>query len=347
MPFIDFTAIVQQAWQSYDDTRKIIRIVDISAKVSTNHVYRVTFEDKSFIIAKLSYYGKFEYFEEDHTIINLLSNNLPAPFENLLARSLTKGNGLFIYRYQDAIINAWVVFYRPIKIKRKLPRRLDDDQIEKLAEQIALFHKACFNVRNTLPPSSKTMKVDIDLLLQDLETKEGKYEHRLYENIIREQSDLFLEQFELYKNSGVERIPVFVDWNIGNFSVTSSYKLFSRWDYDWFRISTRIMDFYFLSRVVSDVGDKTVFSYYVGPLMEERFLRFLKVYHSVYPLTANEILFMKEAYRFFILNYVVKDGRHFFHELFANKLQREAFEIYLPSIEKEFNVDKILSALNL
>ena len=347
MPFIDFTAIVQQAWQSYDDTRKIIRIVDISAKVSTNHVYRVTFEDKSFIIAKLSYYGKFEYFEEDHTIINLLSNNLPAPFENLLARSLTKGNGLFIYRYQDAVINAWVVFYRPIKIKRKLPRRLDDDQIEKLAEQIALFHKACFNVRNTLPPSSKTMKVDIDLLLQDLETKEGKYEHRLYENIIREQSDLFLEQFELYSHSGVERIPVFVDWNIGNFSVTSSSKLFSRWDYDWFRISTRIMDFYFLSRVVSDVGDKTVFSYYVGPLMEERFLRFLKVYHSVYPLTTNEILFMKEAYRFFILNYVVKDGRHFFHEIFANKLQREAFEIYLPSIEKEFNVDKILTALNL
>ena len=36
--FIDFTAIVKEAWQAYDDTRKIIRIVDISAKVSTNHV---------------------------------------------------------------------------------------------------------------------------------------------------------------------------------------------------------------------------------------------------------------------------------------------------------------------
>ena len=46
MEFIDFTAIVKEAWQAYDDTRKIIRIVDISAKVSTNHVYRVTFEDK-------------------------------------------------------------------------------------------------------------------------------------------------------------------------------------------------------------------------------------------------------------------------------------------------------------
>ena len=81
--------------------------------------------------------------------------------------------------------------------------------------------------------------------------------------------------------------------------------------------------------------------------MEDRFILFLKSYHAVYPLTAVEILFLKEVYRFFILNYVVKDGRYFFHKIFAKKLQREAFEIYLPSIEKEFNADKILKALNL
>jgi hypothetical protein len=81
--------------------------------------------------------------------------------------------------------------------------------------------------------------------------------------------------------------------------------------------------------------------------MKDRFILFLRSYHAVYPLTAVEILFLKEVYRFFILNYVVKDGRYFFHKIFANKLQREAFEIYLPSIEKEFNADKILKALNL
>ena len=42
---IDFAAIVNEAWEAYDNTRKIIRIVDISAKVSTNHVYRVTFSE--------------------------------------------------------------------------------------------------------------------------------------------------------------------------------------------------------------------------------------------------------------------------------------------------------------
>lgn len=347
MTFIDFTAIVKEAWIAYDNTREIVRIVDISAQVSTNHVYRVTFADNSFIVAKLSYFGKYEHFVEDHSIINALSNNLPSPFENFLARSLMKGNSLFVYRFQNQILDAWVVFYRPIEIKKRPPRRLDEEQIAKLGEQVALFHKACTNIRNTLPTSSKTLRVDIQHLLRLLQTDYGKYEHRMHEDEIKEQSDLFLKNSETLHADAFDKIPVFVDWNIGNFSVSSSFKLFSRWDYDWFRMGTRMLDFYFLSRVVSNVGDRTVFSYYIGPLMEERFLIFLKSYHEVFPLTRNEILFLKEAYRFFILNYVIKEGRYFFHEIFANKLQREAYDIYFPSIEKEFDADKILTALNL
>ena len=347
MSFIDFTAIVREAWRAYDDTRTIIRIHDISARVSTNHVYQITFTDHSFIVAKLSYFGKYEHFVEDHTIINALSNNLPAPFENFLARSLVKGESLYVHRFQNQILDAWVVFYRPVQIKKRLPRRLDEDQIIKLGEQMALFHKACHNIRNTLPVSSKTLKVDIDHLLRILETDYGKFEHRGNENEIRKQCGLFLQNRELIGAMEFDKIPVFIDWNIGNFSVSSSFKLFSRWDYDWFRVSSRMMDFYFLSRVVSDIGDRTVFSYLTGPMMEDRFLLFLQSYHAHYPLTTNEILFLKEAYRFFILNYVIKDGRHFFHEIFATKLQKEAYEIYFPSIDKDFNADKILKALNL
>lgn len=347
MPFIDFTAIVKEAWFAYDNTREIARIVDISAMVSTNHVYRITFADGNFIIAKLSYFGEYEHFVEDHSIIDTLSNNLPAPFENFLARSLAKGIQLFVYRFQNKILDAWVVFYRPITIKKRLPKRLEEGQIIKLGGQIALFHKACDYTRNTLPPSSKTLKTDIDHLLRILETDYGRFEHRMHIDEIKKQCDMFLENCDKLKVAGLKTLPVFIDWNIGNFSVTSSFKLFSRWDYDWFRMASRMMDFYFLSRVVSDVGDKTVFSYYITPLMEERFLLFLKSYHSVYPVTEPEIRFLKEAYRFFILNYVIKDGRFFFHELFATKLQKEAFEIYLPSIEQLFNPDIILKALNL
>jgi hypothetical protein len=142
-------------------------------------------------------------------------------------------------------------------------------------------------------------------------------------------------------------IPVFIDWNIGNFSVTNKLELYSRWDYDWFRMSYRMMDFYFFSRVVSDAGDRTVFSYRINTMMEDRFILFLQEYHKVNPLTADEIYFLKEAYRFFILNYVIKDGSYFFSEQYAKKLQAEAFEIYLPSIDTEFNADKLLSALKI
>lgn len=343
MAFFNFTHIVQEAWANYDDSRELKKIEDISAQVSTNHVYKVTLEDRTFVIAKLSYFGQHEHFVEDHSIINSMSNNLPAPYENFLSRSLMKGTNIFVHRHQSAIIDAWVIFYRPVKIKKKLPRRLDEQQIEKLAVEVAYFHKACHTIRHTLPPSSKSVATDIHHLLRILDTKAGGFEHRMMESTIREQSELFLNTAAQYD---FPAIPVFVDWNIGNFSITPNFRFFSRWDYDWFRMSTRIMDFYFLSRVVSDIGDKTVFSYWITTMQEERFLRFLRTYHQIFPLTADEIRFLKEAYRFFILNYVIKDGRYFFHEIFASKLQREAYEHYLPSIA-DFPTEMLLKELDL
>lgn len=107
------------------------------------------------------------------------------------------------------------------------------------------------------------------------------------------------------------------------------------------------MDFYFFSRVVSDVGDQTVFSYDIDRLMEDRFIIFLKAYHKEYPLKEKEIRFLKEAYRFFLLNYVVKYGRYFFHEIFATRLQQEAYNEHLPNIDKKFDPEPLLKALNL
>ncbi len=346
MSFIDFNDIVREAWQSYDSSREIARIQDISARVSTNHVYQITLRDHNLIVAKLSYFGKYEHFVEDHSIINSLSNNLPSPFENFLARSLMKGNELFVYRYQAEIIDIWVVFYRPIRIQKKLPKRLDENQIKGLARETATFHKACDSVKGTLPPSSKTMNVDIDGLLDVLESDEGHFQHHMHLDLIESQCLRFKEEYDGLDADSLDTIPVFVDWNIGNFSVSPDFKFFSRWDYDWFRMSTRMMDFYFFSRVVSDIGDRTVFTYNIDILMEERFLLFLTEYHKVFPLTEKEILFLKECYRFFLLTYVVKYGRYFYHEVFATKLQREVFDIHLPSIDKKFDPKPLLEALN-
>jgi hypothetical protein len=342
---VDYKTIIQYAWLDYDSSRSIKEITDISAKVSTNHVYKVVLNDGHFIIAKMSYFGKFEHFVEDHTIINSLSNNLPYPYEDFLSRALVKGDQLFVHRFNNKLIDAWVIFYRPVKIKTMLPKRLDEHQISLLRTQFAKFHKACHQVRFTLPSSSKNMRMDIERLLNHLNTNPKKFSLNEARDITNHAQILF----DFLDRDDVDQlplIPVFVDWNIGNFSVTPGLKLYSRWDYDWFRTTTRMMDFYFMSRVVSDRGDRSVFSYNVGTFNEERFLIFLRAYHKKFPVSAVEIEALKEIYRFFILNYVIKYGKYFFSEKYATQLRKEAFEVYLPTID-DFNPHHLIEKLLL
>lgn len=344
---MDYSRIIKKAWEGYDASKLISKIEDISARVSTNHVYRITFEDEDIVIAKLSNFGNYEDFREDHRIIHTVSNNLLYPFENVLAKSLLKNNRVYTYRYKQGNTDAWVVFYNPSRVMERFPRRLSEEHIEKFGNQIGRFHKACSKLKNVLPKSSKTLRTDIHALQDQLEKNEKQFGSRMHADYLKYHCELFLKNRLKYNTSTFEIIPVFIDWNIGNFSITPKMELFSRWDYDWFRMSYRVMDFYFFSRVVSNVGDKTVFSYVIDTMMEDRFILFLKEYHKVNPLAANEIRFLREVYRFFILNYVIKDGNYFFNEQYAKKLQAEAFDIYLPSVDRDFNPQKILDALEI
>lgn len=341
---LDFKRVIRSAWAEFDDRHEIMEIVDVSANVSTNHVYKIFFFEREPVFAKVSDYGKYEYFREDHIIINNLANNIETPYVSFLAHSLTRKNEVFIYRYHQDSGSAWIVFYNPIRIRNRLPRRLDEKLIKTLGRELAGFHKACLNVSSQLPNVSKTTVTDIHALVRKVETLPATDAEK---ELIRRHAEIFLNEADkLNYISEIEKIPVFVDWNIGNFSVTADGKLYSRWDYDWFRVSSRVMDFYFFSRVVSDIGDRTVFSYLIDPLNEPRFLLFLQEYHQAFPLSEIEIRFIREAYRFFILNYVIKDGYYFFRPSYAQKLQQEAYSHYLPSIER-FNVETILKALKV
>ena len=44
---------------------------------------------------------------------------------------------------------------------------------------------------------------------------------------------------------------------------------------------------------------------------------------------------------------MIKDGKYFFNEQYAKKLQAEAFDIYLPSVDRDFDAEHIIQALNL
>jgi hypothetical protein len=345
----DYAQIIKLAWREFDGERHEIKgVFDVSAQVSTNHVYKLSFYSREPVFAKISEYGNFEDFREDHIIINNLANNLEYPYQMFLAQSLVKRNELFVYRYHELDgSSAWVVFYNPILIKNKLPRRLEKKQIKKLGRELARFHRACTNVTNQLPQSSKNVIIDIQKLKQSI-LKDDIKMCDTHKDMILRHADHFLENTDQVDYmTDIETIPVFVDWNIGNFSVTREGKFYSRWDYDWFRMSSRVMDFYFFSRVVSDVGDQTVFSYLVDSLMEERFMLFLKEYHKIFPLTEPEVRLIKEVYRFFILNYVVKDGPYFFRKHYSNKLIKEAYETYFPAMDANYRVEKILKTLKL
>jgi Ser/Thr protein kinase RdoA (MazF antagonist) len=344
---MDYSNIIRKAWEEYDATKIIAAIEDISPMVSTNYVFRITFEDEDIIIAKLSNFGKYEHFKEDHRIIHTLSNNLLYPYENFLAKSLLRNNRVYTYRYKKGKTDAWVVFYNPVRVLQRMPSRLEEHHIRKFGQQIGKFHKACSRLRNVLPKSSKTLRTDINTLLAMIDSDKKKFGTAERTDYLRHHCELFIKNRLKCNVGSFEIIPVFIDWNIGNFSVTNKLELYSRWDYDWFRMSYRMLDFYFFSRVVSAVGDKTVFSYLVTPMMEDRFILFLQEYHKVNPLTANELRFLKEAYRFFILNYVIKDGNHFFSEQYAKKLKEEAFDIYLPSVDRDFDAEKLIHALKI
>ena len=344
---IDYPSIITQGWYTYNPTRIISSIEDVSANVSTNKVFKITFTDGSFIMAKVSNFGKYENFKEDHTIINVMANNLEYPYDLFLSSSLMKDNELYLYIFEDKSIEIWMVFYRVVRIKNKLPKRLNESQIKTLGSELAKFHKICDSMIPVLPKSSKTLQKDIHSLLRRLQKEGSEYKFQGYNDLIKTQCELFLENVKKLGFDSFPKIPVFVDWNIGNFSVRDNGTFFSRWDYDWFRMSSRIMDFYSFSRVVSDIGDKTDFSYTSTQLNEERFILFLKEYHKVFPLSRNEVLCMKEAYRFFILNYVINNGKYFFTEAYAKKLQKEAYELYLPQLDVVCNFDLIIKELGL
>ena len=96
MRFIDFPAIVREAWAHFAPDTSLNSVTDISVRVSTNHVYQIVLESGGQVFAKLSYFGKYEYFKEDHTLINVLANTLPPPYTQFLSRSFTKDGQVFV-----------------------------------------------------------------------------------------------------------------------------------------------------------------------------------------------------------------------------------------------------------
>ena len=334
---IDAERIVRLAWDDYGDKRSVIGIVEVSAHVSTNHVFRIHLNDGSHVVGKVSSYGSYFLFAEDHDRLFKLVQSLGnTRWSGFLAQVLPRDGRA--YTWYDG--SCWAAFYNDVERGTQLPRIITTDDITFLAREIAAFHKTCANAALDLPPTSNSVKGDAIHLLEQLSSEFAPRNFDLRASDIaylRTSTHNFLQHLEDIHFDEWTKIPILVDWNLGNFSVTQDAnfkkRLFTRWDYDWFRIDTRMLDFYFLSRAASHTGDKTHFSYSPHTLVEPRFVEFLQAYHSVYPLSRNEIEFLPSAYQFFILNYVIREGAKFFRSDLSTRFRKDAVRLYLPMLE--------------
>lgn len=339
--------LVAAAFDALQDPRRITAVEEISANVSTNQVFRVQLDDKAEIIAKVSSYGSYVHFRQDHQLIQRLSQVLEnTRYENFLARVIEKEGKVFCFREGAT----WVVFYEKAPFYDFLPKVLTAGQVRAMGHELAEFHQACERASHALPGTWKSLGSDIATLYDVVGSEswcvERGIDSRAAEEL-RRQCELFLDNAERHGYHQMAKIPVLVDWNIGNFSVgldREGFRLYSRWDYDWFRIEPRALDLYFCARVCRSEGDQTSFSYSVAPFFDPRFSDFLRAYHEVYPLQGEELLFAKEAFRFFILNYVVRSGEHFFRPSFCERLLKEATTQYFYELE-EADFSKLLQAI--
>ncbi|NBU96571.1 MAG: hypothetical protein EBS20_11925, partial [Actinobacteria bacterium] len=148
---------IRNAWSEFDDGRRIADIIELSAMVSTNRVYRLVLDDGAAIIAKSSNYGSFFLFAEDHDRLHRCTRLLSGgPYEEFMAGMLTADDRPFIF-YDGEM---WVVFYTEVEVRDRLPAILSEAQVDNLGAEIARFHRATHSVARLLPPTSKTVTSD-------------------------------------------------------------------------------------------------------------------------------------------------------------------------------------------
>jgi len=340
-------AVMEAAWKNFGDPRRLVEVIELSAMVSTNRVYRLILDDGTSFVSKVSNYGSYFLFCEDHDRLHRCQQLLgDSRYEQFLAEALTRDGRPYIY-YDGEY---WAILYHELPMADRLPRILAPEQIDNLAVEIAEFHRICEEMTPQIPPTSKTVKSDAIHLLDIVSDAHASQQFGLDParlGIVRRHTHRFLMALEDVRYDYWKKIPVLVDWNLGNFSVEFSgthFRFFSRWDYDWFRIESRVFDFYFLSRVSSRTGDKTRFTYGAHTMLEPRFRRFIRAYHQHSPLSEEEILFLPEAYRFFLLNYVIREGRHFFRRDIWRALQHDVVDVHLVMLD-EFDIRPLLDEL--
>jgi hypothetical protein len=148
---------IAAAWAAYGDPRSIVQVDEVSADVSTNRVYRLHLDDGFTLVGKVSSYGSYFLFYEDHDRLSRCAELLQGTrFHGMLADIWHKDGHLFTW-YDRSM---WAVLYDDVPRKDTLPRVLGVNQVRNLAREMAEFHLACTDLAPRIPAGSKTIKSD-------------------------------------------------------------------------------------------------------------------------------------------------------------------------------------------
>ncbi|HEX6242278.1 MAG TPA: hypothetical protein VFZ61_15310, partial [Polyangiales bacterium] len=192
----DVPPVLHEAWTQYDPDDAIVLLRETSAGVSTNRVYYVALSSGRHVFAKVSSYGSYVHFRQDHARINQWIQKLAGTrYDHFLARVLLKGGEVFTYE-RDGV---WVAFYEEAARRGVLPRVLNDWQIEYLGREMGEFHQASASVAPDLSATWQSLGSDLALLYDHMQKSALRASYGLdaaSAQLVRRHCDLFFNNAE-------------------------------------------------------------------------------------------------------------------------------------------------------
>src|SRR4029078_13654856 len=128
------------ALDAYEDTARaafaqsgyrgeIVGVTELSPMVSPKHLYRLSLAGGHHLVAKVSSYGSYWLFKEDHDRLHRCRQQLhDTRYANLLGDTVTKDGRVFVHRDGDL----WAALYDEVPTRRSLPRIVSGADVQNL-----------------------------------------------------------------------------------------------------------------------------------------------------------------------------------------------------------------------
>ena len=207
------------AWRDYGDPRAIVDVSELSAMVSTNRVYRLTLEDGTHVIVKSSNYGSFFLFAEDHDRLYRANRLLDGgPFGRFLAD---------VYTATASRTSGTTARCGRSSTRRSTPR-IASREFSPIARSIgsAASWRASTRRASTSRSASRRRRRPPSPMPSTCSSRPRPRNAGDHFGLDRSRTDLVRRHTHRFlmaiHESGYDewpKMPVLIDWNLGNFSV--------------------------------------------------------------------------------------------------------------------------------